>query len=123
MKRFLSLLAAVMLGGTMMAQAVIKFDKSKHDFGSFSRNKIQVYEFEFTNTGNEPLVIQQAFGSCGCTVPQPPKDPIAPGQKGKIKVSYNGRGQYKGPFRKSITVRSNASNAISRIYITGVLND
>ena len=104
-----------------MAQAVIKFEKTSLDFGKFHESKVQVGEFVFTNTGNKPLVIQQAFGSCGCTVATPPKDPIAPGQKGVIKVSYNGRGQYKGDLKKLITVRSNASNSIVRVFIQGYM--
>ena len=71
------------------------------------------------NTGDKPLVVQQAFGSCGCTVATPPKDPIAPGAKGVIKVSYNGKGKFKGFFKKAITVRSNASNSIVRVYVQG----
>lgn len=119
MKRLFSLLAAVLFCTSVMAQAVIKFEKTSLDFGKFRELKVQVGEFVFTNTGNKPLVIQQAFGSCGCTVATPPKDPIAPGAKGVIKVSYNGRGKFQGEFKKPITVRSNASNSIVRIYILG----
>jgi putative lipoprotein len=119
MKRLFSLLAAVMFCTSVMAQAVIKFEKTSLDFGKFRESKVQVGEFVFTNTGNKPLVIQQAFGSCGCTVATPPKAPIAPGAKGVIKVSYNGRGKFQGEFKKPITVRSNASNSIVRIYILG----
>lgn len=119
MKRLFSLLAAVLFCTSVMAQAVIKFEKTSLDFGKFRESKVQVGEFVFTNTGNKPLVIQQAFGSCGCTVATPPKDPIAPGAKGVIKVSYNGRGKFQGEFKKPITVRSNASNSIVRIYILG----
>ena len=68
MKRLFSLLAAVMFCTSVMAQAVIKFEKTSLDFGKFRESKVQVGEFVFTNTGNKPLVIQQAFGSCGCTV-------------------------------------------------------
>ena len=96
MKRLFSLLAAVMFCASVRAQAVIKFEKTSLDFGKFRESKVQVGEFVFTNTGNKPLVIQQAFGSCGCTVATPPKDPIAPGAKGVIKVSYNGRGNSTG---------------------------
>ena len=103
----------------MMAQAVIKFEKTTLDFGTFHEKKVQVGTFVFTNTGDKPLVIQQAYGSCGCTVATPPKDPIAPGEKGVIKVSYNGKGKFKGFFKKAITVRSNASNSIVRVYIQG----
>lgn len=119
MKRLFSLLAAVMFCASVMAQAVIKFEKTSLDFGKFRESKVQVGEIVFTNTGNKPLVIQQAFGSCGCTVATPPKAPIAPGAKGVIKVSYNGRGKFQGEFKKPITVRSNASNSIVRIYILG----
>lgn len=119
MKRLLSLLTVALFSGTVMAQAVIKFEKSTNDFGKFKEEKVQTCEFVFTNTGDKPLVIQQAFGSCGCTVATPPKDPIAPGEKGVLKVSYDGKGKLKGFFKKAITVRSNASNAITRVYIQG----
>lgn len=119
MKRLLSFLFAAMVSTVMMAQAVIKFEKTTIDFGTFNENKVQVGSFLFTNTGDKPLVIQQAYGSCGCTVATPPKDPIAPGEKGVIKVSYNGKGKFKGFFKKAITVRSNASNSIVRVYIQG----
>lgn len=105
----------------MMAQAVIKFEETKIDFGKFTEDKPQTCQFVFKNTGDKPLVIQQAYGSCGCTVPSFPKDPIAPGQKGVIKVTYNGKGQFIGFFKKAVTIRSNASNAISRVYIQGTL--
>ncbi len=121
MKRLFSLLAAVLFCTSVMAQAVIKFEKTSLDFGKFHESKVQFGEFVFTNTGNKPLVIQQAFGSCGCTVATPPKDPIAPGQKGVIKVSYNGKGKFKGDFKKLITVRSNASNSIVRVFIQGYM--
>lgn len=103
------------------AQAVIKFEKTVIDLGKFPETKVQTREFVFKNTGDKPLVIQQAYGSCGCTVPTIPEKPIAPGQKGTIKVSYNGKGQFIGFFKKAITVRSNATNAISRVYIQGTL--
>lgn len=119
MKRLLSFLAAVLVCTAAMSQAVIKFEKTCIDFGKFKENKVQLGEFVFTNTGDKPLVIQQAFGSCGCTVATPPKDPIAPGEKGVIKVSYNGKGKFKGIFKKPITVRSNATNSLVRVYIQG----
>lgn len=119
MKRLLSFMVAAFACGSMMAQAVIKFEKTVVDFGTFKEDKVQTCNFVFTNVGNKPLVIQQAYASCGCTVPNPPKNPIAPGAKGVIKVSYNGKGKFKGTFKKPITVRSNASNSIVRIYIQG----
>lgn len=101
------------------AQAVIKFDKNSYDFGKFSEDKSQTFIFTFTNTGDEPLVIQQVMTTCGCTVADYTKNPIAAGKKGQIKVSYNGKGKPKGFFRKVITIRSNATNALTRIYISG----
>lgn len=121
MKRLLSLLFAALVCGAGMAQAVVKFEKTTIDFGNFDEDKVQTCSFVFTNTGDKPLVIQQAYGSCGCTVATPPKGPIAPGAKGTIKVSYNGKGKFKGFFKKPITVRSNATNSIVRIYIQGTM--
>lgn len=121
MKRFLSFLVAVSMSSTLMAQAVIKFEKSSHNFGAFKEDKPQTCEFVFTNTGDKPLVIQQAYGSCGCTVPSFPKEPIFPGKKGVIKVTFNGKNQFLGSFQKAVTVRSNATNATTRLYIRGTI--
>ena len=121
MKRLFSLLAFALVCSTAFAQAVIKFEKNTFDFGKFVEKEVQSCDFIFTNTGNEPLVIQQAYGSCGCTVATPPKEPVAPGQKGVIKVTYNGKGKFVGFFKKPITVRSNATNAITRVYIQGTM--
>lgn len=121
MKRILSLIAVALFSSAAMAQAVIKFEKTNHNFGTFKEDQVQTCEFTFTNTGDKPLVINQAYGSCGCTVATPPKDPIAPGAKGVIKVTYNGKGKLKGFFKKSISVKSNASNAITRIYVQGTM--
>ena len=112
-----ALLAAFVVNAS--AQAVIKYDKSSHDFGKFDEEKKQTVVFAFTNTGDEPLVIQQVMTTCGCTVADYTKTPIPAGKKGKIKVTYNGKGKPKGFFRKVITVRSNATNAMTRIYISG----
>lgn len=109
------------MSSVLMAQAVIKFEKTTISFGTFKENVPQTCEFVFTNTGNKPLVIQQAYGSCGCTVPTVPKDPIAPGQKGVIKVRFNGKGQFIGAFKKAVNVRSNATNASTRLYIEGTI--
>lgn len=98
----------------------IKFDKTSHDFGIFTESNSKVTcTFTFTNTGNKLLVIHQAIASCGCTVPEYPKEPIKPGESGKIVVTYNGEGRFPGHFRKSITIRSNAKQEIVRLYIEG----
>ena len=101
-------------------QAEIKFDKLMHDFGKFSEKEPVVScVFSFTNTGDAPLVINQAMPSCGCTVPEFTKQPIQPGEKGEIKVTYNGQGKFPGHFKKSITVRTNAKVEMTRLYIEG----
>lgn len=120
MKRIFTTLFTAMLFATgAMAQAVIKFETTTHDFGKFRESQKQQFEFVFTNTGDKPLVIQQAFSSCGCTVAKFTKEPIEPGQKGTLTVTYNGKGKFPGHFKKPITVRSNASNSMARVYIEG----
>ena len=86
-------------------QADIKFDKTTHNFGTFSENNPVVScTFTFTNVGDAPLVIHQAVASCGCTVPEYTQEPVMPGKNGTIKITYNGTGKYPGHFKKSITL-------------------
>ena len=106
------------------SQALIKFDKTTHNFGTFSeKNAVQECTFTFTNAGDAPLVINQAVASCGCTVPQYTKTPIAPGAKGTIKVTYNGAGKIPCHFKKSITVRTNGSVEMTRLYVEGDMTE
>jgi hypothetical protein len=121
MKKVFFVLASALVLGTASAaaQAVITFKQTTHNFGKFAEDKEQAYEFVYTNTGDKPLVIEQTVASCGCTVPTYTQEPVAPGKTGKIKVVYNGRGKFPGHFQKSISVRSNASNSLERIYIEG----
>lgn len=88
--------------------AQIEFEKDVHDYGTIKQFGNGVYEFKFTNTGNEPLTISNAKGSCGCTVPEWPREPIAPGESNVIKVKYDTK--RVGPFGKSVTLQSNATN-------------
>lgn len=109
---------------TAQEQAQIKFDKVSHDFGTFSENDaVQQYTFNFTNAGNAPLVINQAVASCGCTVPSYTKKPVAPGQKGQLKVTYNGKGKFPGHFKKMITVRTNGVPEMVRLYVEGNMQE
>ena len=102
----------------------IKFEKTTHDFGTFSETKsTQKCVFTFTNVGKSPLIINPAIGSCGCTIPTYTKAPIRPGEKGEIKVTYNGRGTFPGHFKKTITVRSNGVTELTRLYIEGVMEE
>ena len=105
---------------TAMAQAEIKFDKTTANLGTFPEEKPVVScVFTFTNIGDAPLVIHQAVASCGCTVPEYTQEPVLPGKKGTIKVTYNGTGKYPGHFKKSITLRTNAKTEMMRLFIEG----
>ena len=109
---------------SVSAQAEIKFEKLTHDFGTFSESApVVTCTFNYTNTGDKPLVINQAVASCGCTVPEYTKDPVKPGEKGTIKVTYNGTGKFPGHFKKSITVRTNGKVEMTRIYIEGTMEE
>ena len=100
--------------------AEIKFDTLRHNFGKFSKNDpIVKCSFKFTNTGTAPLVIHQAFASCGCTVPTFTKEPIKPGESGVIDVTSNGTDKFPGHFQKTVTVRSNAVSEVTRLIIEG----
>ena len=106
------------------AQAEIKFDSLSHNFGKFSEAAPVVNcTFTFTNVGDKELIINQAVASCGCTVPDYPKSPIKPGEKGAIKVTYNGTGKFPGHFKKSITIRTNGKVEMTRLYIEGDMEE
>jgi hypothetical protein len=96
----------------------IKFDEEVHSFGTVEVDSENLYAFTFTNTGNEPLKITNAKGSCGCTVPNWPTEPILPGQTGKIDVKFTpNAGQAGQPIEKVVTVTANTSpeNTMVRI--------
>ena len=109
---------------TQENKAQIKFEKVLHNFGNFPESQpVQNCVFTFTNAGTAPLVINQAVASCGCTVPEYTKQPIAPGQKGEIKVTYNGKGKFPGHFKKTITIRTNGVPEMTRLYIEGNMEE
>ena len=84
----------------------IEFEKIVHDYGDVPYNGNGECEFRFTNTGNEPLLVQKPKSSCGCTIPSWPKEPILPGESDVIKVTY--RTNRVGNINKTVTVTSNA---------------
>lgn len=105
-------------------QASIKFAKTTYNLGSFSeKDPVQKCTFVFTNAGTAPLVINQAVASCGCTVPTYTKTPVMPGEKGEIKVTYNGAGKFPGHFKKTITIRSNGEPELIRLYVEGEMQE
>lgn len=112
MKNIASLIAIVLFSNFSFAQSSPKIEfKAKDntiDYGTVSKKKDNgVRSFEFTNTGDAPLIITNVLSTCGCTVPTKPEAPIMPGKTGKIDIKYN---MAPGPIRKTITVESNAVN-------------
>ena len=100
--------------------AEITFDTLRYNFGTFSKDDAVVScQFPFTNTGTAPLIIHQAFASCGCTIPTFTREPIKPGEKGVVDVTYNGKDKFPGHFQKTVTIRSNAVNEVVRLTIEG----
>jgi hypothetical protein len=95
----------------------ISFDKLVHDYGTIAFGGDGVCIFKFTNTGKEPLILQQPQSSCGCTVPTWPKEPVLPGASSEIQVTYNTK--KAGPINKTVTVRSNAKTNTVVLRITG----
>ena len=95
-------------------QAAITFEKNEHDFGDLLQGEVVTYSFHFTNTGNAPLLISTVNSSCGCTVVDYPREPIAPGKTGTIKATYDSKGHH-GFQSRTLTVMSNtmpAKNAL-----------
>ena len=98
---------------------VIEFESEVIDYGTIEQGSDGNRIFTFKNTGKEPLIITKTQGSCGCTVPTKPTEPIAPGAEGEIKVHYDTK--RLGPFTKSVTVNSNASNGTKNLRIKGTV--
>jgi len=106
---------------TQKAGAVIEFENTEHDFGTIPLGGDGAYEFIFRNTGKDPLVLKNVRSSCGCTIPEWPKEPIKKGEQGKIKVRYNTR--ITGTFSKSISVYSNAGGTPVVLIIKGKVEE
>lgn len=96
---------------------IITFTESVFDFGEIEQGEIVEHVFVFENTGNAPLIISNAKGSCGCTIPKYEKEvAIAPGETSEMLVRFNSRGK-SGVQSKTVTVYSNAQNSVERIRI------
>jgi hypothetical protein len=98
-------------------QTSVVFEKTTHDYGTMVQGADGNCEFRFTNTGKAPLTLSNVTASCGCTVPEWPNGPIAPGTSSSIKVKYNT--VIVGVFNKSITVNSNAVTNPIVLYVKG----
>lgn len=124
MKKILGIVAMTLVGAASYAQTgpkiEFKAENNTIDYGTVVKGvDTGVRTFEFTNTGDEPLVITNVRSSCGCTVPSKPEAPIMPGKSDKIEVKYN---MSPGTISKTITVESNAKNIDNgtvALYIKG----
>lgn len=107
MKQFCLIVATFLFTSAAFSQnkteEAVKFNTTKYDFGKIIQNVPAVYYFEITNNSNKPLVIESATASCGCTVPEYPKEPIESGKTAKIKVQYNAAAI--GHFDKDVTIK------------------
>ncbi len=123
----ITLFAGLLFAGNLFAQdapaadnpnaAAMKFEHDTIDYGTIPHNADGYRAFKFTNVGKEPLIIKDAHGSCGCTVPTAPKEPIQPGQSAEIKVHY--ATDRVGMFIKNVTLTSNTNPPTKVLTIKG----
>ena len=122
MKQVLTILAFVLVGFySATAQttngAIMTFYVTTVDYGTIDKGADPIRKFKFTNTGNEPLIVKAAKGSCGCTVPTYPKEPIMPGESNVIEVRYDT--QRVGAFTKTVTLTTNEASDTHTLTIKG----
>lgn len=117
MKKFALIALVALISFTAQAQAEITFKSETIDYGTISKGSDGLRVFEFTNTGDAPLIITNVRSSCGCTIPKKPEGPVAPGESSTIEVKYDTN--RVGPIRRSITVMSNASESMVALKIKG----
>ena len=100
---------------------VMTFAETDYNFGEIEEGDVVTHDFQFTNTGTVPLIISNAVGSCGCTIPEYPKEPIAPGEKGVIKVKFNSKG-FEGEKNKEVFVETNTAQKREIIKFKATVN-
>lgn len=124
MKKLITILCIGLVSLSMNAQdkvAKIEFKTDTVDYGTIEKGSNGVRVFEFTNTGNAPLIVSNVTSSCGCTIPKKPEGPILPGKTGQIEVKYDTN--RVNPIRKTITVISNADTPTVALKIKGEVID
>jgi hypothetical protein len=104
-------------GGAPGVMPKFSWEEKTHNFGKIEQNLPVVHEFQFSNTGKSPLVISAVKGSCGCTVTEYTKEPVAPGKSGIVKATFNAKAM--GSFNKSIRVTANVEGGAETLYIKG----
>ena len=120
---FITIIAVAMVAISSLADsfAEASFTKLSHDFGTIQEAKGPVTcVFEFTNTGDKPLIIVDATASCGCTRPEFPTKPIKPGKTGKIKVTFSPIGR-PGAFKKTVKIKTNGRERTTTLHIHGTV--
>jgi hypothetical protein len=121
MKKITLIATALFFSIAMMAQSkpddVIKLNAETHNFGKIKQGVPVTYYFEITNISDQPIVIENASASCGCTVPEKPEKPIAPGKSDKLKVVYNAASV--GPINKDVYIKLAGIEQTKVIHITG----
>jgi hypothetical protein len=118
MKTLFVLVAVFFATMTMATAQKMEFETIEVNYGDIVKGTNGVREFKFKNTGAAPLIIESAQGSCGCTVPDYPREPIMPGETKSVKVKYDT--QRVGPFTKYVTLKSNSTeNSEVRLTIRG----
>jgi hypothetical protein len=101
--------------------AQMEFEEIEWNFGEINQGESVEYAFNFTNTGSDPLIITSAKGSCGCTVPVWPREPVAPGESGVIDVKFNSKGK-KGKQNKRVTLITNMVPSQKVLTVKGQVN-
>ena len=99
---------------------VMEFTEVEHDFGTINEGDIAEHKFMFKNTGKTPLVISNAKGSCGCTVPEWPKEPVAPGATAELLVKFNSKGK-PNQQQKTVTITANTETGKEKIKIKAMV--
>ena len=103
------------------SDAQMEFEATEWNFGEIIQGESVEYAFKFTNRGSEPLIITNAKGSCGCTVPVWPREPVAPGESGVVDVKFNSKGK-KGKQNKKVTLTTNMVPSQMVLKVTGLVN-
>ena len=121
MKKVFSIVLLAMITVAMtaanFAAASFKWSETVHDFGKIPQGKPVTVKFKFSNAGDEPLIIKNANGSCGCTNVAYPKEPVLPGQSGEVQATFNA--EAAGPFTKTVSVESNAAEGFVILTFKG----
>ncbi len=113
------LIAFISLTAMTLLTPEFKFEKETHDFGKIPQNKDASFEFKFTNAGTDVIIVNDVVPTCGCSVAEFTKTPVAKGESGTIKVTYNAA--TTGPFTKTFVVKSNTKTPVKTLTVKGIV--